>query len=377
MKDYYNILGIGKDASAEDVKKAYRKLAHKFHPDMSGGNEQKFKEINEAYQILSDNDKRAQYDKFGRVFEGGAAGAGAGTAGPGFEGFRWAWGSPGGGAQGDFEESQGFGFDFQDVGDIFDEFFGGSQQGQRQEIKRGRDIEVELAIPLEATLQTKQEKISLSKLNTCTRCQGVGAEPGTKVNECFSCRGTGEVQQIKRTIFGSFTRMGVCPECGGEGMRPEKPCNVCKGEGRLKGEDVINVSIPAGVDTNQILRVEGRGDAGRKKGKSGDLYIRLVVKKHPVFARRGDDISVKREIAFSQAALGDEIEVPTLEGLAILAKVPEGTKAGEVLRVKGKGIPHFSGLGRGDMFVELDIQTPKKLTRRQKELLEDLRREGL
>ncbi len=372
MKDYYNILGIAKDASIEDIKKAYRKLAHKFHPDMSGGNEQKFKEISEAYQVLSDNDKRAQYDKFGRVFEGGAAGAG-----PGFEGFRWAWGSPGAGAQADFEEGQGFGFDFQDVGDIFDEFFGQNHQGQRQEVKRGRDIEVELAIPLEATLQTKQEKISLSKLNTCTRCQGVGAEPGTKVNECFSCRGTGEVQQIKRTIFGSFTRMGVCPECAGEGMRPEKPCNVCKGEGRLKGEEAIHVSIPTGVDTNQILRVEGRGDAGRKKGKSGDLYIRIVVKKHPMFSRKGDDISVKKEIAFSQAVLGDEIEVPTLEGIAILAKVPEGTKAGEVLRVKGKGIPHFSGLGRGDMYVELDIQTPKKLTRRQKELLEELRKEGL
>ena len=371
MKDYYTILGVAKTATPEDIKKAYRKLAHKFHPDVKGGNEQKFKEISEAYQVLSDGDKRAQYDKFGRVFEGGAAGGGQGS-----EGFRWAWGSPGA-SQEDFEEGANFGFDFQDVGDIFDEFFGGAQPERRQEAKRGRDIEVELQIPLEAALKTTQQTIHITKLNTCTRCQGVGAEPGTKINECFSCRGTGEVQQIKRTIFGSFTRVGICPECAGEGIRPEKPCNVCKGEGRIKNEEAIPVAIPAGIDTNQILRVEGRGDAGRKKGKSGDLYIRIALKKHPVFERKGDDVSMKKEIAFSQAVLGDEIEVPTLEGTAVLVGVPEGAKAGEVLRVKGKGIPHFSGLGRGDMFVELDIQTPKKLTHRQKELLEELKREGL
>ena len=360
MKDYYSILGVAKGASSEDIKKAYRKLAHKYHPDVKGGSEQKFKEVSEAYQVLSDGDKRAQYDKFGRVFEGGAAGQGP-------DGFRWAWGGPGA-SQADFEEGASFGFDFQDFGDIFDEFFGGGQPERRQEAKRGRDIEVEFQIPLEAALKTTQETIRLVKLNTCTRCQGVGAEPGTKVAECFSCRGTGEVQQIKRTIFGSFTRVGMCPECGGEGIRPEKPCNVCKGEGRIKSEEAIPLAIPAGIDTNQILRVEGRGDAGRKKGKSGDLYIKIALKKHPVFARKGDDLSMKKEIAFSQAVLGDEIEVPTLEEGSTVLGVPAGIESGEVLRVKGKGIPHFLGLGRGDMFVEIDIQTPKKLTRRQKEL---------
>lgn len=369
MKDYYNILGVAKNASSEDIKKAYRKLAHKHHPDIKGGDEQKFKEINEAYQILSDTQKRAQYDKFGNVFEGAAGGD------QGHGGFRWAWGQPS--QHADFEEGTGFGFDFQDIGDIFDEFFGEGHAEKRQEAKRGRDIEVELEVPLEATLKTSQETIDLSKFNTCSRCQGVGAEPGTKVNECFSCRGTGEVQQIKRTIFGSFTRMGVCPECGGEGMRPEKPCNVCKGEGRVKENDEIALAIPAGVDTNQILRVEGKGDAGRKKGKAGDLYIRIAVKKHPLFARKGDDVSLKRTLTFSQAALGDEIETPTLEGTSILLEVPAGLESGQVLRVKGKGIPHFSGLGRGDMYVELNIDTPKKLTRRQKELLEQLKKEGL
>ena len=366
MKDYYEILGISKDASFEDIKKAYRKLAHKHHPD-KGGDERKFKEVNEAYQVLSDTGKRAQYDKFGRVFDG--------SAGPDqSNGFRWAWGTPG---QNVHFEDGAAGFDFQDIGDLFDEFFSGNQQEKKQEAKRGRDIEVEMEIPLEATLKTTQEKLVLSKLNMCERCQGVGAEPGTKVNECFSCRGTGEVQQIKRTVFGSFTRVGTCPECGGEGMRPEKSCNVCKGEGRLKGQDQIIVNVPAGVDTNQILRVEGRGDSGKKKGKSGDLYIRIMIKKHPLFVRKGDDLFFKQEISFSQAVMGDEIEVSVLEGTRILLKIPEGTKSGEVLRVKGKGIPHFSGLGRGDMYVEFDIQVPKKLSRQQKELFEQLKKEGL
>jgi molecular chaperone DnaJ len=367
MKDYYQILGVARDATGEDIKKAYRKLAHKYHPD-KGGDEEKFKEVNEAYQILSDGEKKEQYDKFGRVFEGGAGGD------PASGGFRWAWGTPG--QQANFEDAASAGFDFEDIGDLFDEFFGGKGE-KRQEVKRGRDIEVELAVPLEATLQSRKEVISLSKLNGCVRCQGAGAEPGTKVKECFSCRGTGEVQQIKRTVFGSFTRVGVCPECKGEGLKPEKPCNVCKGEGRVKEADRIEVSIPAGVDSNQILRVEGKGDAGKKKGKSGDLYIRIMIKKHPIFERRGDDLVQRCQISFSQAALGDEIEVPSLEGPSVLAQVPAGIESGHVLGIKGKGIPHFSGLGRGDIYVELKIQTPKKLSKQQKELLEKLKEEGL
>lgn len=369
MKDYYQVLGVAREASPEDIKKAYRRLAHQYHPD-KGGNEQKFKEINEAYQILSDRDKKAQYDAYGRVFEGGTGSE------PGSGGFRWGWGAPSGGEEADFDEGMGgFGFDFQDIGDIFDEFFGGGPR--RQEVKRGRDIEVELEIPLEATLRGAEEKIFLGKLAVCSRCQGVGAEPGTKVKECFSCRGTGEVQQIKRTVFGSFTRVGTCPECGGEGMKPERLCNVCKGEGRIKSEETISVSIPVGVDTNQILKVEGKGDAGRKKGRSGDLYIRISVKPHTVFRRKGDDLYATLPILFSQAALGDEIEVPTLEGAAILLNVPAGTEPGKVLRVVGKGITHFAGLGRGNMYVELEVKTPKKLTREQKELLERLKEEGI
>ena len=219
----------------------------------------------------------------------------------------------------------------------------------------------------------------------CSRCKGIGAESGAKINECFSCRGTGQVQQIKKTFFGSFTKLGICPECNGEGQKPEKPCNVCKGEGRIRDEEKVEIFIPAGVDTNQIIRVDGKGDAGKKGGRSGDLYIRVFVKKHPLFERKGDDLYALAECNFSQAVLGDEVELATLDGSMnspqggkeILLKVPAGTESGRIFRVSGKGIPHFGGYGRGNLYVELVIKTPKKLTKKQKELLEKLKEEGL
>lgn len=355
--DYYQILGVSRDASQEEIKKAYRALAHKHHPD-KGGDEKKFKEINEAYQILSNKDKRDQYDRFGKTFE----------AGHGFE--------PG------FDFGAGFGpgadFGFGDIGEMFEEFFGaGFDTRKKRDLKRGRDIEIDIEIPLEATLKSQKEKIVLYKMVVCSRCQGTGAEPGTSVKECFTCRGTGQVQQIKRTLFGSITRYVICPECGGEGTKPEKPCNVCKGEGRIKREEEIAVYIPAGVDTNQVIKIEGKGDAGKKGGGPGDLYVRIIVKKHSLFMRRGDDLYISVPISFSQAVLGDEVEVPTLEGKNILLKVPTGTESGKVLRIFGKGIPHFSGFGKGNMYVELEIKTPKRLTRKQKELLEKLKEEGM
>ena len=211
----------------------------------------------------------------------------------------------------------------------------------------------------------------------CPRCQGTGGEPGTRVKECFSCRGTGYVQQIKRTFFGSFTHQTICPECKGEGTKPEKPCNVCRGEGRIKDYEKIKIFIPPGVDSNQVIKLNYRGDAGRRGGKPGDLYVRILVKKHPVFQRRGDNLYVSALISFSQAALGGEIEIPTLEGKKILLKVPAGTESGKILRVSGKGIPHFSGFGRGNMYVELIVKTPKRLTKKQKELLKKLKEEGM
>jgi molecular chaperone DnaJ len=358
-KDYYQILGVSRSASSDEIRKAYHKLAHKYHPD-KGGDEKKFKEINEAYQILSNKEKKAQYDSFGRIFEGGQG------FGPGFDA-GFSWGRPG----------MDFDFDFGDIGEVVEEIFGFREGGRRKDLKKGKNIEIDLEISLEDVLKEREKEISLFKFITCSRCQGTGAEPNTKIKECFSCRGTGQVQQIKKTFFGSFTRFTTCPECGGEGYRPEKPCNVCKGEGRVRGEERLKIFVPAGVDTNQVIKVEQKGEAGRKGGKPGDLYCRIFVKKHPAFKRRGDDLYLKTLISFSQATLGDEIEIPTLEGKKILLKVPAGTESGKILRISNKGIPHFSGYGKGDMYVELTVKTPKKLTKKQKELLEKLKEEGM
>jgi molecular chaperone DnaJ len=361
-KDYYQILGISRNATEDEIKKAYRKLAHKYHPD-KGGDEKKFKEINEAYQILSSREKKEQYDRFGRVFEGGAGFE------PGFD-TGFSWGGPGRGFEFDFG-------DFGDLSDLMEDFFGFGTPKRKKDLKRGKNIEVEVEVPLEETLKGREKEITLEKFVSCSRCQGTGAEPGTKVKECFSCRGTGQVQQIRRMPFGSFTRVGICPECKGEGFRPEKPCNVCKGEGRVREEEKIKIFVTAGVDTNQVIKVEGKGEAGRKGGKAGDLFVRIFVRQHPVFKRKGDDLYISVPISFSQAALGDEIEVSTLEGSKILLKVPQGVESGKVLRVSGKGIPRFSGYGRGSMYVELVVKTPKRLTRKQKDLLEKLKEEGL
>jgi len=355
MKDYYQILGVSRNATQEEIKRAFHNLAHKHHPD-KGGDEKKFKEINEAYQVLSDKEKREQYDRFGQVFEGG--------------------GIP------NWDFSQGFNFgDFSDLGDLgemFEDFFGFDRRGARKrEIKKGQDIRIDIEIPLEATLKNIDREVSLYKKILCSRCSGTGAEPGTAINECFSCRGTGEVQQVKRTFLGSFTRWTVCPECKGEGQKPEKLCNVCKGEGRVGGKEDIKIFIPAGVDTNQMIKVAGKGEAGKRGGKSGDLYVRVLVKKHPLFQRQGDDLFASQEISFSQAALGDEIETLVLEGIKILLNVPAGTESGKVLRISGKGIPHFTGYGRGDLYVELIVRTPKHLTKTQKDLLKKLRDEGI
>lgn len=365
--DYYEILGVTKQASQDEIKKAFHKLAHKYHPD-KGGDEKKFKEINEAYQVLSDAKKRQQYDQFGSGFEQ-MAGGGGGNPFSGGGDFNWAW------------QNQNQNVDFEDLGDVFENFFsfggGGGRRTSKKDIKKGKDIQVDLEISLEDTLRQTTRKITLEKLITCHRCSGKGAEPGTKLNECVMCRGAGQVQEVKRTILGSYTTFAVCPECKGEGTKPEKPCNVCKGEGRTKGREEIDIHIPAGIDSNQVIKLEGKGDAGKKNGKAGDLYARILIKKHPVFARKEDDLYLTEYIGFSQAVLGDEIEMPTLEGTKILLTIPPGTESGRILRISGKGIPHFDGYGRGNIYVELQINTPKKVSRKQKELLNELKKEGL
>ncbi len=361
MNDYYTILGVNKNASNEDIKKAYRKLAHQYHPD-KGGSAEKFKQINEAYQILSNKEKREQYDKYGRGFEG--AGGGAGQAGFGGQGF-------------DFN-----GFDFGDfgLGDMFSDIFGfgGSRQGgRRQEMNRGDDIEIEIQLELKDVLFGLKKTIFLDRMANCQRCVGTGGEPGTKVKECFTCRGTGEVQQIRKSILGSVTRFVVCPECKGQGKIPEKPCNVCKGEGRTRQEEKININIPAGVDTGQVLKVDGAGDAGIRGGKTGDLYIKLFVKPHATFQRKGDDLYAQESISFSQAALGGEVGIKVLDGKDLSLKVPSGLQSGKVFKISNRGAPHFSGWGKGNLYVKLVVKTPDKLTKKQKDLLEQLRKEGV
>jgi len=357
-KDYYEILGVEKNASAEEIKKAFHKLAHKHHPH-KGGDEKKFKEINEAYQVLSSKERRDQYDQFGN----------AETGGNGPFGGQWAWGNA---------QQSGADFDFGDLGDFMEGIFGFGSSGQKEkDAKKGRDIEVDLEIELEDILKGAEKQFFLNKLSSCQRCQGSGAEPGTKTKECFSCRGTGQVQQIRKTFLGSFTQRTICPECGGEGYKPEKPCIVCKGEGRLKSAEDIKVFVPKGVDNHQIIKLSGRGEAGRKKGKAGDLYVRIFVKPHKIFKRKGDNLYISASIPFSLAVLGGEVEIPILGEKSVMLKIPSGIESGKILKVSNKGIPRFSGSGRGDLYVELKIETPKKISKEQKELLEKLKKEGL
>jgi len=353
MKDYYQILGVSKNASAEEIKKAYYKLAHKYHPD-KGGDKEKMKEINEAYQILSDKEKRSQYDRFGSGFEN-------------IGGFNWAWGN--------FSD-RGVNLNFEDLEDIFEDLFG-YKQSRKRNFKKGSNIRINLEINLEDTLKEIKREISLAKYVVCERCQGKGAEPGTKTNQCFSCRGTGEVQEIKRTFLGSFTKWTVCPECKGEGQKPEKPCNVCKGEGRVPGKENINITIPAGVDSGQIIKISGKGEAGKRGGKAGDLFIQIKIKPHPIFQRRGDDLIILKDISLTQAVLGDKIKIPTLEGKEEFLNIPEGIEHGKILRVPSKGIPHFSGFSKGNLYVKINIKVPKRLTKKQKMLLNKLKEEGL
>ena len=359
MKNYYNILGVDKAASKEDIKKAYYKLAHKHHPD-KGGDGEEFKKINEAYQVLSSKEKRAQYDRFGRTFEDGE-----GVGGEGFDpsGFG-------------FANQAGFGNAFEfDLGDIFGNVFEGARMAR--DMRKGADIKIDIEIPLEMILSGQTKKIGLAKFVTCLRCHGNGAEPETSVKECFTCGGTGYAEEVRRTFFGSIGQKTICPACGGEGNVPDDFCNVCKGEGRVKKKEDLKISIPAGVAHEQILKMPGAGNAGKRGHRSGDLYIRTLIMPHPIFKRKGNDIFVFKKISFSKAVLGGKVEVPTLEGKNVLLKVPKGMASGEIFRLRQKGIPHFLGIGRGDAYVELEVDVPTRLSSKQKDLLNKLEKEGL
>lgn len=361
-KNYYEILGVEKGASDEEIKKAYRKLAHQYHPDKTGGDEAKFKEVNEAYQVLSDKQKRSQYDQFGSTFEG--AGGAGGFGGFDFSGF--------GGNNG--------GFNFEgDLGDIFGDIFGGGRSS-RASRERGQDISVDMEITLEEALSGVEKEIKLYIGVPCSKCEGSGAEPGSKMEECKTCGGAGFVQKQKRTMFGVFAQREVCPECRGAGENAEKKCTKCGGDGRVKEEKTIKVKIPAGIAEGQTIRISGQGETGFRPGsgksEAGDLYATVHIARHPLFERKGDDLFYTLDISFTQAALGGSVTVPTLKN-RIKLKIPSGIQSGKIIKIGGAGFPHLQGRGTGDMYITAQIKTPEKLSRKQKSLLEDLRKEGL
>lgn len=347
-RDYYEVLGVPRGASEQEIKKAYRRLARQYHPDVNKDDpqaEEKFKEINEAYRVLSDPEARARYDQFGHAaFEQ----AGAGGGGDPFGGF------------GGFEGFGGF-------DDIFDMFFGRTERRRAGPV-RGADLRYDLEIDFEDAAFGTETEIEVPRIEVCPRCRGSRAEPGSPVRSCPHCGGSGEIRQVRQTAFGRFVNVQTCPSCRGEGKAIERPCAECRGAGTVHRIRRIKVKVPAGVDTGYRLRLAGEGEAGERGGPPGDLYVFITVRPHELFQRRGNDVVCEIPISFTQAALGDEIEVPTLDGRAKL-KVPEGTQTGTRFRLRGKGIPDPRGYGRGDQFVEVRVVTPTRLTERQRELL--------
>ena len=361
------MLGINKNASKEEIKQAFRKLAHQHHPD-KGGDEKKFKEINEAYSILSNDEKRQQYDQFGSDFSGFA-----GQGGMSWEDIFRNYSSQGQNVEFDigdiFGNSGGF-------SDIFSQFFGGNGGGRRTRKEKGKDIVVDIEITLEEAFFGTEKEISLKKYNFCKHCKGTGGEPGSGKKKCPECGGAGQVQQTKRTVFGTFSQIITCPKCFGEGELHEKECKECRGAGRINEIEEIKIDLPAGVDNEQTIKIPGKGEAAKRGGISGDLYVRVHLKPHRIFTRKRDEIYYDAEIKFSQAVLGDKIEIPTLEG-DLKLKIPAGTEGGKVFRLSGKGMPRLNSYGRGDQYVRIKIKVPQKLSRKEEDLIEKLKEEGL
>ena len=370
-KDYYEILGVKKSASAEEIKKAYRELAHKHHPDKQGGNEQKFKEINEAYQTLGSAEKRKQYDQFGQSFSG------TGPGGMNWQDFAKA------NSQGGFDFSQGFGnanFDFGDASDIEDLFSGifggGSSRRQRGRASRGQDLEVELSISFEEAVFGVKKKIIIEKNIICSDCHGQGAKKGSKVETCSHCQGQGQIETVVRSFFGMVRQRQVCPACQGEGKIFKDKCSTCQGAGIVRKREEIPIEVPAGADNGTTLKLSGQGEEVGKGKQAGDLYIHLRVEKSKKFIRQGADIHQQISINLTQAALGDKVKIETLDGQVNL-KIPSGLQSGTILKLSGQGVPYLQKRGRGDHLVKVIVEIPKSLTRQQKKLLEELQSEGL
>lgn len=371
-KDYYDILGVKKNASQEEIKHAFRKLAHEHHPDKNGSNGDKFKEANEAYQTLGNEQKRKQYDQFSA--QGGSVFGGGGFNYQDFARASARGGNPFGSAQGGFGGfSQGnVNFDFGDLGDlgdVFGSFFGDNGGSQTRQAK-GADIETRLDITFEEAVFGVEKNIELSKRVTCHHCQGQGAEPGSKINNCKTCGGSGRVSAVQQTILGTFQIQRVCSACQGEGRTYEKKCSRCTGSGVEYGTEKIKVKIPAGLEDGQQLRLAHQGEAN-PKGLAGDLYINIRVRPNPDFRRVGDDIRSDYHISIAQASLGDKIEIKTVDGHVNL-KIPAGTQSHSEFKLTGKGVPHLRSRGRGDHLVKIIIDIPKNLSKKQRKLIEEL-----
>ncbi len=363
-KDYYAILGVDKKATKDDIKKAFRTLAHKHHPDKKGGDANKFKEASEAYSVLSDDKKRAEYDAYGRVFPGGNGGNGAGFDGSGF-------GGAGGFDFSQFTNSEGgFAGNF-DFGDIFSEFFGG--QGQ-QRAPRGRDISIDLELSFSDAIFGTERKVLLSKTSVCDTCKGNGGKPGTEMITCATCNGKGKIRETRRSFLGSFSTTRACDTCHSTGKVPKEKCATCKGHGVLHKQEEISILVPAGIDDGEMIRMAGFGEAVAGGG-AGDLYVKLHVKRHPTFKKEGTNLTTDLNVKLTDALLGADYKLQTLDG-EISLKIPAGVTFGEILRVKGKGVP-IEKNRRGDLLIRLHIQLPSKLSREAQKTIEDLRKEGI
>ncbi len=359
-EDYYSLLGVDKNASKSEIKKAFHKLAHKYHPDKKGGDEKLFKKIGEAYSVLSDDKKRAQYDAYGRTFAGGGGGPSGGAAG-GFDFSNFAQG---------FGGAQNIEFDF---GDIFGDIFGGGMGGRTRQ-KRGRDISIDIELTFKESVFGVEKKVLLNKVGVCSDCGGSGAEKGSKTKKCDVCNGTGKIQEAKQTMFGTFSTSRVCDTCNGTGEVPEKKCKTCGGLGVNKKEEEILIRIPAGINDGEMIRLTGMGEAVAG-GVPGDLYVRVHVRNDTNFIKNGYDLIMPLSIKLTDALLGASKKIETLDGELTL-KIPKGISFGEKLRIKGKGVPKNTG-GRGDLYVKIDIQMPNRLSKTAKKAVEVLRDEGI
>ncbi len=356
-RDYYEILGVSKTASDDEIKKAFRKAAVQYHPDKQGGDEEKFKEVNEAYEVLKDKQKRQRYDQFGQAVVVSASGGGA--QGNPFEGF--------GGFGG-----QNVHFDFGDggLGDIFSQFFGGSSQQSSRGTQRGRDVEVTLRLTFEEAIFGLEYPLELEMEDECTHCHGTTVEPGHDMKTCPTCKGAGQQTRVMNTMFGPIQQSVVCETCHGRGKVPEKVCSVCKGTGTERRKTSMTIKIPAGIDDGATIRLRERGEAAEGGGVKGDMYVHIAVKPHKRFTREGDLVLSEEHISMVDAALGTEIDVETVDG-TVTMKVPAGTQSGTDFKLSGHGVPHLRGNTRGAHIVSIIVDIPKKLSKKQRKLLEE------